>query len=1074
MDSVFRSTAASVAKWAADFEVAAGDSQFPVLDTVADSLYAVTHNKIFNATLIATFVEAKAAHVFDSIVNTANPQPFSAMLYEALAATKLAVVAWLKIFLPVFHVVLNILASIFVIIRSVLSVCLRASLPYLRKGLARAYKWFGSIDDGTRHAILLSLLAIAIAFLLRRHIAKQKYIPRFLLWVQNHKARARRRYEDIVQSLRAKSRVLAAIFPHILSLGGVILFNWALPDGVRKVFASPVVLIASGVAFPLFSGWVAVSLVEQNALGAYTPSFLRWSNIQRRGSLDDSAASSNSNSNSSSSSSSGASESASGGGLRRRKLPESTRALTAEGQGGAAQPALASQLMPDESAFGSIPEHRDKDSDADSASDTDDVDDDGLGDGQGQSRSRKGSLRRHDQATRSSHKSARKDRSSSTKDRRKADDEGQDEASEGESSDSVDDRSADSDRDNDDEGASRSRKANERGRGRGRGGRRDREGVAEDMDPASQTALMRTATQLTEYYVSLGLLVGAYGTFGIGHALDYVWTRAPLAALLLLWWMQNGGSSLIVSLLLRGGLRQLAGHKSEGPGAEGAAVAAAVAPVKAQLSQFAPLLRLLPVSISGRLQEMQANGSLFVLPCAIFLITPAFLTTYAACFVGLVRPAIAAALAIDAFASSSAEMLAVNDEYEDAKRAMDAHAKAASMRASEAQTPTLVRPGGDKGDGPDAAGDEAAAGDSNASGGSGLSRVFSMFTPSKFFSKPKPSPSVGGAATSGAGGRGGGSALTDKSAAAAQLTSLNAVSDRLRTAMKAERVARKDLHWWLRYYALYIGVRCVLDASSIQFKIGFEAHLLLLVALYFQLLDGAHQVFRIIRRLPFVSVSVSYARATLFADQDDAASAAGGRPSAARAAAVAAGDAADGSERRGAGALDVEAGVRRINSAASARVVSQVLAGILSPAIALPRSSSTGSTSKPSSSRAASRTGSLSQTARPVGVSNSVSSASASSITQSARVGMPPGGHEQGRNDDKPVGSGRSLSRIPQASKRQWEKEGRERDRSAQDGAPKAGDAGGEPENTNDAGDAAGPGDADPVNTDDASCPRSK
>lgn len=1056
--SVIRSAADSIVAWADTLQPVTtqntfiSSANFPILEVVGEILFVATHNKLLNATSLRSSLEQQTLNLVASCaeaINTQSPQPFSASLDQALIATQDAALAWLRLIAPLLQllfpffshfitIAVDIVVSAFLVARALIVLAVRYSFPYLRRSMDKAYTTFVNMDTGTRHALLLFLLALLIMLFLPRYIAKQKYIPRFLLWIQGHRNRIRRRYDQLIEDIRLKSRLLAAVLPHLLSLIALFFLNWLLPQSVRGVLSSPLVFLLSGFVIPLLSGLITTSLVDQYALGKHSSALLLWSpntsNSTHDGVHDDHSMSISSSSSSSSSSP---------GGLRRRVPHPSTYSRTtsttstptsnsitsvtsASASTTSSTHILESQLLPDATAFNSIPE------DIDRGGDISDADEEAEQKGQPSSSSTLRRRRADGSGGRRRHSKGR--RIGNTRG-------GGVNVEDGDDNDPTTTESDDShyDEETDGENGNLLNASNRHPPSKGQNSL---------LSSASLSALLRSALRLTDYFVCLGLMVALYMTPGSGHLIDLLWSRFPLTFLLLLWWLQNGGSSFVVGLLLRGGLRRFASNEV----AQGSFSSNSSSSTSSIPTTLEPWLNrislLLPASLSSRIGVMQRNGSILLLPCVICLITPTFITRHVAVFAGLIRPAIAASLAIDALTFASQKLQVAHTSYNAERDSIK------KLRQMKCQSTTLLsrtnnngvlstpviggssvgsdnsRIAGAKG----TSGDEMKTADSSTST---INRVLSIFTPSRYFtslktSTPKLSQLLPPAVAS--------SSISDSP------SPLSAVSQALTSAQAAERSARKELSRWLCYYSTYLIIRCLSDIIHLHVDLGFESHLLLLLALYFQLLDGTKPTFRLLRRLPFISSITLFALSNIFVDLDDPSS----PPSQTRSIITRGASSVLASSTSSSSALNNggEGGETRIRrpSITSSRVVSHVLAGLLSPAIALPRSVSSSLTSATSS-----RSALLSLTARPTLISSSsLSSRLASQRTrsdagsQSALVSMPPGGpipeHDtkvavvpggltlDGNEGERRVMSRRTMSRVPQASKRQWEMEREKRD----------------------------------------------
>ena len=126
-------------------------------------------------------------------------------------------------FRPVF-ILLGILSHYLAIILRVIAkhslahgwIALKEGYSQLRFATIWFVKFQRDLPSTAKYAELGGVIAIAVLWLLRRHVKKYRYVERIVAWYNTKKRRLLNKYHNFVQRVAKTSSFLAALLPHVL------------------------------------------------------------------------------------------------------------------------------------------------------------------------------------------------------------------------------------------------------------------------------------------------------------------------------------------------------------------------------------------------------------------------------------------------------------------------------------------------------------------------------------------------------------------------------------------------------------------------------------------------------------------------------------------------------------------------------------------------------------------------------------------------------------------------------------------------------------------------------------------
>ncbi|KAG8459877.1 hypothetical protein KFE25_010926 [Diacronema lutheri] len=194
---------------------------------------------------------AQLANALVDEVGVASADAFRGALVRACASTWAAVLSWGHLFwlcaLPAWRVA-ALVAS--------------AAWPHARDGGAAAWRAFAAQERAWIAAELAAAALTVLGWLLERHIRRQRYVSRARAAWRRLSARADAAYTTLLASIRAKSRTLAALFPHLAFAAAAAALAALAPSTTRALSEARALL---SVGFPLAATLAALRSAEPAA-----------------------------------------------------------------------------------------------------------------------------------------------------------------------------------------------------------------------------------------------------------------------------------------------------------------------------------------------------------------------------------------------------------------------------------------------------------------------------------------------------------------------------------------------------------------------------------------------------------------------------------------------------------------------------------------------------------------------------------------------------------------------------------------------------------------------------------------
>ena len=163
-------------------------------------------------------------------------------------AAKLWFIASLRMLAPIIHI--TIMALVFV-------------LPYVKLSMQNLVQMFIAQDDMNIALEIMTVVAVILLWLLKRHIEQARYADRVAVFYGRQKRRVRARYDNFLRYVQEKSLFLASLLPHFILIIPVVAFIYLLPDIAASLSGGWIVVIFA-LIMPLFKSVRAIEMDEQD------------------------------------------------------------------------------------------------------------------------------------------------------------------------------------------------------------------------------------------------------------------------------------------------------------------------------------------------------------------------------------------------------------------------------------------------------------------------------------------------------------------------------------------------------------------------------------------------------------------------------------------------------------------------------------------------------------------------------------------------------------------------------------------------------------------------------------------
>ena len=217
--------------------------------------------------------------IFDYLdeISKGSNIPLTEAATQAFKATKVALTAWFRLFLPLIVLIIRF----FVIVMRFGWDISRKGFEYAKPYLKNAYQYLLNTYKQMTPRERITLAAIIgttiLLYLFQRWIERKRFVPRFFKWVSVRRAAISARYNRFMKNLRKKSRVVASLFPHLqFALGFGLLLRLGI---VNWLLESSAVLVLAALVYPALwtlDSAITMKLIRSDSWRRYIIAYNRY------------------------------------------------------------------------------------------------------------------------------------------------------------------------------------------------------------------------------------------------------------------------------------------------------------------------------------------------------------------------------------------------------------------------------------------------------------------------------------------------------------------------------------------------------------------------------------------------------------------------------------------------------------------------------------------------------------------------------------------------------------------------------------------------------------------------------